>query len=117
MIFLAIYKQNKQSYQAASYFDSIILKNENGEQLRLSEGEKIIFGIKPHYSSDYIIKKTFTAADELNGQYPLKLTPEELDIVPERYYYDVSVQTADGEFIKIVPKSIFDVLESMTKKE
>ena len=114
---MAIYRQDKQAYQGTSYFDSIALQNDNGQQLVLSEGEKIIFGVKSHYTGDYILKKVFTSADEVNGKYPLNLTPEEMDILPERYYYDVSVHTADGQFIKIVPESLFEVLESVTRKE
>ncbi len=114
---MKIYQQHKQAYQAASFFDSIVLQNDSGQQLVLSEGEKIIFGVKSHYTGDYVIKKVFTSADEVNGKYPLNLTPEEMDILPERYYYDVSVQTADGQFIKIVPESFFDVYESITRKE
>ena len=112
-----IYKQDKQAYQAASYFDCITLKNDLEQPMTLSQGEKIIFGVKAHYAGDYIIKKVLTSADEMNGKYQIYLTPEEMDIMPGRYYYNIGVQTSGGDFIPIVPKSVFDVLETETRKE
>ena len=109
------FRQDTFAYQKASYTNDIILKNEDGEPLTLSDGEKIIFGVKSHYSGDYIIKKVLTTDD--NGVYHISISPEELNITPQRYYYDVGIQTASGAFEKIIPKSNFDVLESETEKE
>lgn len=110
-------QQNQTAYQKSSFFTSIALKTPAGEPLRLSAGEKIIFGIKKSIASSYIVKKVLTPEHELNGVYPVVLTPEELNKIPERYYYDASVQFPDGSFIKIVPKSNFDLLDSITEKE
>ena len=77
------FRQDLKAYQKATFTQSLILKNEDEENITLSEGEKIIFGVKSHYTGDYILKKVFTSADEVNGKYPLNLTPEEMDILPE----------------------------------
>ena len=109
------FRQDLKACQKATFTQSLILKNEDEENITLSEGEKIIFGVKSHYSGDYIIKKVLTESD--NGVYHISISPEELNITPQRYYYDVSIQTLSGSFEKIIPKSNFDVLESETEKE
>ena len=120
-----IYRQDQTAYHKASWFCSIRLKNENGEPLRLSEGEKLVFGVKAdHTDTGYIVKKVLTADDEIDGGYPIVLTPYEMTLTPghnpispDRYWYDVSVQSPDGSFIKIVPQSAFIIKPSFTEKE
>ena len=115
---MEIYEQPQKAYQKASWFCDLKLKNENGEPLRLSDGEKIVFGIKrTHADENYIVKKVLTSSDEINGVYPISLTPEQLSVVPMWYYYDVGVQFADGSFVKVIPKSLFDIQASITQKE
>ena len=111
------YRQDLKAYQKTTFTQSLVLRNEDNEDITLSEGEKIIFGVKAHYSGDYIIKKVLTSDDDDNGVYHISISPEELNITPQRYYYDVGIQTASGAFEKIIPKSNFDVLESETEKE
>lgn len=110
-------RQDKKIYQAASYFDSIRLQNDSGEPVLLPAGAKIIFGVKDYFTSNYLIKKVLDQNDELDGVYTIYLTPEDTDKLPAEYYYDVSVQTAEGDLIKIVPKSVFRIAESITRKE
>lgn len=115
---MEIYEQPQKAYQKASWFCDLKLKNENGEPLRLSAGEKIVFGIKrTHADENYIVKKVLTSSDEINGVYPISLTPEQLSVVPMWYYYDVGVQFTDGSFVKVIPKSLFDIQASITQKE
>lgn len=114
---MEIYRQDKTVYQATSYFDSIALVNENGTSVTLENGDKLIFTVKAHHSGDCIIKKVLTADDIFEGAYPINVTPEELDIPPNRYFYDISLQHSNGDIEKIVPLSNFDVMPSMTKKE
>ena len=83
----------------------------------LESGDKLIFTVKSHHTGNYIIKKILTASDIFEGTYPFGITPEELDIPPGRYFYDVSLQYSNGDIEKIVPLSNFDVMPSMTKKE
>lgn len=114
---MEIYRQDKTVYQATSYFDSIALVDENGTSVTLESGDKLIFTVKAHHSGDCIIKKVLTADDIFESAYPINVTPEELDIPPNRYFYDVRLQKANGDFLPIVPKSNFDVLETESRKE
>lgn len=115
---MKIYEQPQKAFQKSSWFCELALKNENGEPLRLSAGEKIVFGIKySHTDNSYAVKKVLTSSNEVNGVYPVMLTPEELSVVPTRYFYDVGIQFSDGTFIKVVPKSNFDIEASITQKE
>lgn len=111
-------RQDITAYQGASYIDSIILKDKNtGNILHLSEGDKLVFGIRPHYSDECIIERILTLNDERDNTYPINITPEEMEIEPDEYKYDVGLQTADGDFIKIIPESSFNVIKSTTHKQ
>ena len=68
-------------------------------------------------SSSFIIKKILTSADELDGSYTFHLTPEDMSIFPCRYYYDVGLQFADGDFKTVVHPSRFKVIGTVTGKE
>lgn len=114
---MGIYRQDKTVYQATSHFESIALVDENGTSVTLESGDKLIFTVKAHYTGDHIIKKILTSDDIFEGEYPFCITPEELDIQPGRYFYDVRLQKANGDFLPIVPKSNFDVLETESRKE
>ncbi len=115
---MILHKQNRTAFRKSSWFCTLKLVNENGEPLRLSEREKIIFGIKSSCNdSVYVIRKILTSDDEINGAYPICCSPEELSIVPKRYSYDVGVQYEDGTFIRIVPESDFYVKTNITEKE
>lgn len=114
---MEIFRQDKQAYQATTFTDSISLVDENENPVELSDGDKLIFGVKAHYSADYIVKRVFTSNDIFKGAYSINITPEELDIPPGRYFYDVRLQKTNGDFIPIVPKSNFDVLETESRKE
>ena len=116
-MYIELQRQDVKWYQGTSYNDSIVLQNENKEPVSLSSGDKIIYGIKPHYSEECILEKVLTLQDEINGEYPIHFTPEEMDIEPDEYEYDAGVQTSDGEFIKIIPPSTFEILKSITKKK
>lgn len=111
------FRQDLFAFQGASFKCRIVLKNERDATLYLSEGDKIIFGIRPHYSDNCIIQRVITFEDEVNGTYPIDVTPEEMEIEPDEYKYDISLQTSDGELYKIVPESSFNVLNSSTHKQ
>ena len=104
------------AYKGATFEESIVLRNARKEIRHLESGEKLILGIRPHYSDVCIIQRIWTIDDEINNEYPINITPEEMDIEPDEYLYDVSLQTADGDFYKIIPESLFTVLSSSTHK-
>lgn len=114
---MKIFRQDKQAFQATTFTDSISLVDEDENPVSLSSGEKLIFTVKSHYSADSIVKRVFTSNDILDGAYSINITPEELDIPPGRYFYDVRLQKTNGDFVPIVPKSLFDVLETESRKE
>ena len=115
---MGIYRQDQAAYQKSSFFCDIRLKNESGEPLRLSSDEKIIFCVKSSFMDDNaLVEKVLTADDEINGVYPIMLTPEEMDALPGRYWYDIGIQFPDGSFIRAIPKSAFIIHESYAEKE
>lgn len=116
-----IYAQDQKAYYKASFYTTIKLVNKNGNPLRLSTGEKLIFGVKRAYTdTTYLLKKVLTSADELDGEYTVSFSPTDMNnanVVPGLYYYDVSVQYPDGSLIKVIPRSRFLVIESETEVE
>ena len=112
-----IYRQDQKAFYKSSWFCTIALKDKNGQSITLSHGDKLIFGVRSDFDDGYLIKKVLTNDTELNGGYPIAVSPEEMSMQPGRYYYDISVQTENGDFIKIVPASRFTVYKSYTEKE
>lgn len=111
--------QHLEVYQGNSTYITVFLDDiVNESSYQLANGDKLIFGVKKNKnSSSFIIKKTLTYADELNGQYTFHLTPENMSIFPCRYYYDVGLQFADGSFETVVHPSRFKVVGTVTEKE
>lgn len=109
-------RQDIYADRGATYENYITLRNKAGEIVHLASGDMLIMGIRPHYSGTCIIERTWTIDDEVDNVYPIHITPEEMDIEPDEYKYDVSLQTADGDFYKIIRESSFTVLDSTTKK-
>ena len=112
-----IYRQDQKAFYKSSWFCTIALKDKNGQSITLSHGDKLIFGVKLTYDGRYLVKKILTEESEIDGVYPIKVSTEEMTMLPGRYYYDISVQTENGDFIKIVPPSHFTVYKSYTEKE
>lgn len=98
---------------------SLSIEDENGEQYTLKDGEKIIFGVKENAeSSDYDIVKTLTSADVADKTYNIRLTPADTAKLPfGRYYFDVGLQTANGDYYMIVPCEEFYICKAVTAKE
>lgn len=98
---------------------SLNIEDENGEQYTLQDGEKIIFGVKSNAeNSDYDIVKTLTSADMVDNAYTIKLIPDDTLGLPfGRYYFDIGLQTADGDYYMIVPCDEFCVCKAITAKE
>lgn len=82
----------------------------------LQTGDKIRFGVKPIFGGNYVILKKLTSADEINGKYPFVLTPEDTNLFAQRYYYDCSVELADGSVFDISPPDYFIIKDSVTHK-
>lgn len=95
------------------------IEDEGGEQYTLKDGEKIIFGVKENAeNSDYNIVKTLTSEDVVDSTYIIRLTPADTaELAFGRYYFDVGLQTADGDYYMIVPCDEFCVCKAITAKE
>lgn len=98
---------------------SLSIEDENGEQYTLKDGEKIIFGVKSNAeNSDYDIVKTLTSADMVDNAYTIKLTPTDTaELAFGRYYFDIGLQTADGNYYMVIPCSEFYIKKAVTSKE
>ena len=94
----------------------IDLTDVDDEPYTLESGDKIRFGVRNVSGGNKLIYKELTSSDEVDGKYPLKLTPENTNINPGRYLYDVSLQTSDGDLYDIVPADYFIVKDSVTFK-
>ena len=110
--------QHLELYQGNSVYITVLLTDENDNPYQLETGDKLIFGVKRNKnSSSFVIKKILTSADELDGQYTFSFTPEDMNISPCRYYYDVGLQFSDGGFKTVVHPSRFKVIATVTGKE
>lgn len=98
---------------------SLTIEDENGEPYILNDGEKIIFGVKSNAeNSEYNIVKILTSADVVDGAYIIKLAPEDTkNLLTERYYCDIGLQTAEGDYYMIIPCCNFYIDKAITQKE
>lgn len=94
----------------------IAVETSEGEPYTLQTSDKIRFGVRNVSGGNKLIYKELTSEDEVDGEYPLTLTPENTNITPNRYLYDVSLQLADGSLYDIVPTDYFIVSDSVTFK-
>ena len=109
--------QHLKVFQGNTLYLTIVLTDETGSTYHLAIGDKLIFGVKRHNDSAYIIKKVLTSANELNDRYTFALTPENMSITPCRYTYDIGLQFANGDFKTVVSPSIFKVVGVSARKE
>lgn len=94
----------------------ISVEDADDEPYTLESGEKIRFGVRNVSGGSKLIYKELTSADEVDGTYPLELTPEDTNIAVGRYLYDVSLQLSSGELYDIVSADYFIVKDSVTFK-
>lgn len=103
--------------QGRTLYLTITPKNKTTKQpYTLQEGDKIRFGVRPVFGGEYVILKKLTYTNVENGKYPLVLTAEDTNIPAQRYYYDCSIQLADGSNHDIVKSDYFMVTPSVTFK-
>lgn len=94
----------------------ISVDDADNEPYTLESGDKIRFGVRNVSGGNKLIYKELTSSDEVDGEYPLTLSPENTNIAVGRYLYDVSLQTSDGDLYDIVPADYFIVKDSVTFK-
>ena len=104
-------------YQGSTLNLTITIEGADEQPYLLQTGDKMRFGVKYiENGGSYLIYKELTSSDEVDGEYPLTLTPENTNIAVGRYLYDVSLQTSDGDLYDIVPADYFIVKDSVTFK-
>ena len=78
----------------------------------------MIFGIKQNYNdNDYILVKRISASSEDGDGYLISLTPEETNLIVGRYYFDIGLQTAGGDYYMITKCDICEITPAVTQKE
>lgn len=100
------------------YSDNIVIPYNDG-YYKLSQNEKLIFGVKNKNSDRYLIYKVLTNSDyhkEMKS-YFLYITTKEMNIPEGRYIYDIVLQQSDGQRIPIIRPSVFRVLPSVVGSE
>lgn len=106
-----------KTQKGRSFDITIEITSQNGKPYVLESGETLRFGVKaPHDDSTYLIIKRLTSNDEINGKYPISLSPTDTNINARRYLYDCSLQTADGGCSTVLPTDYFVVEKSITYK-
>jgi len=94
-------------YTGSTFDGSIMIKDVHGEPFLISEDDEIYFFIEKadKKSTDEPVQITITYEDEVSGEYPFKLTPEETACLKGDYYYSAFICFSDGDYYPIVPKT------------
>lgn len=104
--------------RGTSFSASVRLQYDDGTDYPYSSGDAVRFGVKfDPEDIEYAILKTCTYDSEA-GVYQVNLTPEDTAALNfGRYWYDVGLQTAAGDFWQIVTADYFEITVAVTKKE
>lgn len=94
-------------------------KNRDGSIREYDPGDIVRFGVKKIADTDiFSVKKTAEYNPEL-GLYVIKLVPEDTVNLgnDENYWYDIGIQTSDGDYYMLVEAALFYVGKAITGKE
>lgn len=102
--------------QRDSKYFTVILQNEEGEQINFVEGEEVAFSVKKNLKSlEYIIHKTSTNIED--GRMIIYLTPEETNVsLDDNYYYDFQYKDLNND-IYTLAKGTAQVVWKVTNNE
>lgn len=93
------------------------LKNTDGSEYVLTEGEIIKFGLKINADNETeLISKTMTNANESYVVLTLDKSDTE-NLTFGKYYYDIRIIDADGKINTPMYKAIFEISEVITNVE
>lgn len=94
-------------YTGSTFDGSIVIRDVHGKPFLISEGDKLTFFIKKadKNSTEEPVQITITYEDEVSGEYPFKLTPEETAKLNGEYYYSAFIRFSDGDYYQIVPNT------------
>lgn len=107
--------------RGTSFSFGIVIQTDNGTEYELQNSDLIRFGVKKSTrSSTFLIYKTLTSADydTENECYVLNIVPDDTIGLTEneRYFYDIGLQTAGGDYYMIIPASRFNVMPAVTER-
>lgn len=94
--------------------DGTVYQPQSGDTVRLTVKEDI---------NQYTAELTLTGAyDDTEGYYIFGLEPDDTDELPAelpytRYWYDVTLQTNEGDFYRVIPVSPFLLHPGAGQKE
>ena len=124
--------QNLSIVRGTSFPFSVKLTDALGDRLKMDEGDKLYFGVKrfPEHKKYQILKTLYLTSDnrtenKLNaddynediGGYIFEIKPEDTqDFVFDKYYYDVGLETNEGDFFSVIECSILEIRPGITAK-
>ena len=94
-------------------------KNRDGSVREYDSGDIVRFGVKKIADTDiFEIKKTAEYSSEL-GLYVIKLVPEDTANLgnDKKYWYDIGIQTSDGDYYMLIEAAPFYIGKAITGKE
>lgn len=94
----------------------IKLYDDSGNRYTPANGDVLRFGVK-HSPDDAECCISKVGVYD-SGSYTITLAPEDTAnlMMDERYWYDIGLQTASGDFFQVVEVSPFNVLKAITQK-
>jgi hypothetical protein len=94
---------------------NIAVRDADGREYALADGEKIVFGIKRNLDDpEAIVVKTATAGTD--GVYAVTIVPSDTaDLDPGRYHYDVGLQSGENYF-NVIEHNPFIIQANVTRR-
>ena len=94
--------------QGTSFGISVKINTSDGEEYPYNSSDVLRFGVKSNIFDDSFLIKCYVFSFE----------PEDtLKINPDRYFFDIGLQTANGDYFMIIKKSEFNIHSAITQKE
>lgn len=83
----------------------------------LLDGDKIVFTVKDKYNGKVLIQKIATKDNyDTEGNILIKLSPEETNLFPFKYIYDVFFINQNGDVYTYINCSIFEIVKAVGLK-
>lgn len=104
--------------RGTSYNFSVALKYDDGTEYAYNSTDVVRFGIKLTPDSDSYDVYKEASYDTESGCYVVALSPEDTAdlLMGERYWYDIGLQTAEGDYYMVIQSAPFNVLKAVTRK-
>lgn len=104
--------------QGSSLSLAVKITYNDGTDYPYTQTDTVRFGLL-HSRRDEQPTLTRTAVyDDVSGAYMVSLAPEDTaQLPPDRYFYDIGLQTAAGDYFMLVPLSEFVILPAASRKE